>query len=69
MTRARRRVDDTIEGENVDSATLRALRVLADETDQVRASLDRAANRILAVSGSVLASVIGTAILLALRSS
>ena len=69
MTRARRRVDDAIEGENVDSATLRALRVLADETDQVRASLDRASNRILAVSGSVLASVIGTAILLALRSS
>ena len=67
MTRARQRVDDAIEGENVDGAVLRALRVLADETDQVRSSLDRASNRILTIGGSVLATVIGTAILLALR--
>ena len=68
MTRARQRVDDAIEGEAVDGAVLRALRVLADETDQVRSSLDRASNRILTIGGSVLATVIATAILLALRS-
>ena len=67
MTRARQRVDDAIEGENVDAAVLRALRVLADETDQVRSSLDRASNRILTIGGSVVATVIATAILLALR--
>jgi hypothetical protein len=67
MTRARQRVDDAIEGEAVDGAVLRALRVLADETDQVRSSLDRASNRILTIGGSVLATVIATAILLALR--
>ena len=67
MTRARQRVDDAIEGENVDAATLRALRVLADETDQVRSSVDRASNRILTIGGSVVGTVIATAILLALR--
>ena len=60
-------MDDAIEGENVDGAVLRALRVLADETDQVRSSLDRASNRILTIGGSVVATVIATAILLALR--
>jgi len=68
VTRARQRVDDAIEGAEVDHAVLRALRVLADETDQVRSSLDRASNRILTIGGSVLATVIATAILLALRS-
>ena len=67
MTQARRKVDDAVEGDHVDAAVLRALRVLADETDQVRSSLDRASNRILTIGGSVVATVIATAILLALR--
>ena len=67
MSRARRRVDDAIEGENMDAASLRALRVLADEVDQVRSALDQASNRILTIGGGVIGTVVAAAIMLALR--
>jgi len=68
VARARRRIDDTLSGEGVDPATVRALRVLAEEIDDMSGKVDAAANRILTIGGGVLGTVISTAILLALRS-
>lgn len=67
--RARRAMEDALNGDlgTVDKATLRALRSIATSIDDIDQRLNTIANRVLTIGGGVITTVIGAAILLALR--
>lgn len=67
--RARRAMEDALNGDigTVDKATLRALRAIATSIDDIDDRLSTIANRVLTIGGGVITTVIGAAILLALR--
>jgi hypothetical protein len=69
VRRARQAMEDALNGDidSVDKATLRALRSIASSIDDIDVRITSISNRVLTIGGSVLATVLATAILLALR--
>lgn len=70
MSRTRRALDDAINGDadDMDSATLRALRVIASSVDDIDTRLSTINLRIASVGLSVLATLIAAVVIYAIQS-
>ena len=68
MNRTRSAVEDSLEGaESSDKATLLAIRIIATHVDEIRTSIDRGVNRVIAALTASTTAIVAAAIVAALQ--